>query len=189
MYMPDHESLQTALVASASGDKAAFRTVFDLTNGAFHQILFKMLQDHEAARDVLQKSYLYIWQNAADFDPERGSAIAWMMVVIRSRAIDHLRKVQAERPADKLVETLVDPSIQPDAQTGQAMLKAILSNGLSMIPAKLREAVILHFIEDLSSTEIGLRLNISRHTAKSRVRRGVDALRRHIPFERLHDAI
>ncbi|MEL6955157.1 MAG: sigma-70 family RNA polymerase sigma factor [Pseudomonadota bacterium] len=184
-----NEELTALVQACAMGDRAAFRSVFDATQSAVYSVIFKKVRDGEAARSIMQKGYLYIWRNASKFDPERGSAIAWIMVIMRSRALDHLRRAARDVPSETVPETLIDPQPGPEVAVTQAKLNLVLRTALSQLPEKLRQAVELHFLHDMTSTEIGARLKISRHTAKSRIRRGVDALRHHVPIKAMQDWI
>lgn len=92
----DYESLNDrlceALGKCADGDKTAFRTVYELTAPKLLSLLTHQLKDAEAARDVLQKAYVSIWTNAGKFDPAKGKAVTWMLVIMRNRGLDHLRK-------------------------------------------------------------------------------------------------
>ena len=189
MISHQSDSLDEALCKCAKGDRDAFKVVFDETQAAMFATVFKKVGERDAAKSVLQQGYVYIWQNASKFDPERGSAIAWMLVIMRSRAIDHLRKARCEKPFEEISDRISDNGISPENKAAQSKLKDVIGAALNRLPHKLRQAVEMHYFEDLTSTEIGARLKISRNTAKSRIRRGVEILRHHIPINRLDEAL
>ena len=68
------------------GDHQAFSQLYDQTSSLLFGLVKKILGEEEEAMEVLQEIYTEVWQRAAQFDPDRGSPLAWLMVLARSRS-------------------------------------------------------------------------------------------------------
>lgn len=191
--MQDHhdDELEACLLKAAEGDREAFETVFRLTQGRYLAMMRQLVGDPETARDIVQQGYVQIWTKASQFDPARGNAFVWMLVIMRRKAIDHLRSARhvREHASDTIDTEIEDVSACADESAAAMLQRRLLGPALMRLPEKLREAVLLHVLQDLSCSEIGERLSIPRNTAKSRVRRGLQALRGTLPFSSLDQAL
>jgi RNA polymerase sigma-70 factor (ECF subfamily) len=78
----------------AAGDAAAFAALYRATSGRLNGVVARILPARDAAAEALQDAYVRIWTRAADFDPARGSALAWMAAIARNRALDEVRRVR-----------------------------------------------------------------------------------------------
>lgn len=98
--LTDGEAHLEKLVCSvATGDAQAFRDLYELSHGVLYRWAFKVCRRRETAEDILQEAFMKIWVLAPAFAPERGSAMAWMIVITRSRAIE--RACVAKSPTEK----------------------------------------------------------------------------------------
>src|SRR4029077_5114097 len=79
------------LARVARGDVAALRALYDQHASRAITIAFRILRNREEAEDIVQETFLEVWRRAAQFDPGRGGAVAWVVTIARSRAIDRLR--------------------------------------------------------------------------------------------------
>ena len=78
----------------AAGDQTAFSQMYDQSSSILFSLTLRMLGDKDEAAELLQEVYLEIWGRANQFDEGRGSPLAWMVTLTRSRAIDRLRSRQ-----------------------------------------------------------------------------------------------
>src|SRR4051812_18426866 len=83
--------LAAALVRVGTGDREALRTVYDDSAAKLFGVLVRIMKDASEAEDVLQDVYVTVWRKAALFDPQRASAMTWLIAVARNRAIDRIR--------------------------------------------------------------------------------------------------
>ena len=74
-----------------SEDQSSFAYLYDNYSGALKGIIFKMLDDHELAKDVLQEAFIKIWNNITTYDNTKGTLFNWMLNIIRNQAIDTIR--------------------------------------------------------------------------------------------------
>ncbi len=167
--------------AVADGDGDALAVVYDRHAAAVFSLCLRILRSAEEAEEVLEDVFWQLWQRADRFQPSRGSALAYLLTLARSRAIDRLRtrdrrhRLREERPG-----SLVDgPPAPPNpfhealARERQTRLRAALAG----LPEPQREAVELSFLEGLSHPEISTRLGTPIGTIKTRIRSGLLRLR------------
>src|SRR5579863_6784453 len=88
--------LSELLARTARRDREAFRALYRATSAKLMGVIARILNHGDMAREVLQEAYVRIWEKAGDFDPAKGSALAWMATIARNRALDEVRRV---RPA------------------------------------------------------------------------------------------
>ena len=73
-------------------DATAFEAFFDRHGGAAYSLAHRIVGDRDAAEDVAQEAFLSIWRSRAGYDRARGSVRAWVLGIVRNRAIDALRR-------------------------------------------------------------------------------------------------
>lgn len=95
----DDERLAGLVAAAATRDQAAFASFYDLTFKQAFAVARRIVLTVEAAEDVLEEAYFQVWRDAARFDATRGRALTWLLTIVRSRALDFLRR---REPADSL---------------------------------------------------------------------------------------
>src|SRR5216684_7766934 len=92
----------TLIPAVARGDLVAFEGLYDRYSSVLYALLLRILGNPEDAQEVLQEAFVKAWSNAKMFDPLRGSEVAWLISIARSRGIDRLRarRIRADREND-----------------------------------------------------------------------------------------
>jgi RNA polymerase sigma-70 factor (ECF subfamily) len=165
------------VAAMANGDRVAFASLYDRYASLLLAVATRILGERREAEDLLHDVFLEVWRQAADFDEARGSVRAWLLVRLRSRAIDRKKSVAATRvvPVDpeRLHETrdlaAEDPALGPD--------RAAVRVALASLPEEQRTVLELGYFEGLSSSEIALRIDAPVGTVKSRVAAALGKLR------------
>lgn len=163
------------------GDQDAFRDLYDHSVPIAHAVAVRTTRSPEHAAEVVQEVYLHVWQHAADFVPERGSVLGWMLMLVHRRAVDRVRSVTSsnlrdQRDADRAAATVPDV-----AELGLARLDALaLRRAVGRLSSKQRDAVTLTYLQGLTVREAAVRLGIPGGTVKTRVRDGITALRGHL---------
>jgi len=165
------------LAAIAGGDREALKSLSGAQSARLFGIAMAILRDRPAASDVLQETFLRVWQRAGQFDPGDGDAEAWLASIARHAALDIARSRGREAPTDD--PGLGDAAIDPDAldALGAAEAGARLRDALQRLEPKLRQTIVLGFVHGLSHPEIAARLNEPLGTVKSWIRRGLIGLR------------
>lgn len=181
--MNDSVSAPSLLPAVAGGDVTAFEALYDRYSSTLYALLLRILSNPEDAQEVLQESFVKVWTNAKMFDPVRGSEVAWLISIARSRGIDKLRsrKIRLDRENDAGREISIQSSFV-DKSTGadQAILsqeRTAVRSALSELPDAQRIALELAYFEGMSQTEIAAKLGEPLGTIKTRMQLGMKKLR------------
>jgi RNA polymerase sigma-70 factor (ECF subfamily) len=192
------EELVACLV---EGDEAALGELYDRHADSLFRTALLRLGDRGLAEEVLQDTYLALWNRAELFDGSQGSVIGWLSTIARNRAIDRLRS-SARRPAPVALSGLVgtsDPGAADDARDALlaaatpvagvttapdperevdiAELRREVDQALAEIPDQERTVLTLAYYEQLSQSEIAARLAWPLGTVKTRTRRALARLR------------
>jgi len=164
------------------GDRRSFETLYERFSGVLFSIAYRVLNNQEAAEDVLQDVFIQIWEKAALYDRTRGKPMTWAITLTRNKAIDRLRSAQRRsRLQDELqhesetVDQFDDKSsfdAVSSAETGEMVRAAI-----QKLSKDQREAIGLAFFSSLTQTEISERLGEPLGTVKARIRRGMMKLK------------
>ena len=168
----------------AGGDaEAALRELYDLTSGKLYGVALRVAGNREWAEDVLQEAFINIWRIAGDYRHALSPPMAWMGVIVRSRALDFLRRRASERADSALeLDDALNDSLAGDApnpmDTQQASEQAwALHECLRKLEARQREVVSLAYLRDLSHGELSQQLKLPLGTVKTWIRRGLEQLR------------
>jgi RNA polymerase sigma-70 factor (ECF subfamily) len=170
------EADDAALVAAiARGDKSALGALYDRHCRLLLALGLRVLGDRTAAEDVLHDVFLEAWHQARTFDPGRGSARAWLVTRMRSRALDRRstvsRQARLADSAGKEQATVLTKS----SPTGIDLER--VRRGVQGLPAELGAVVELAYFDGLSSSEIAKQLGIPVGTVKSRMARAMASLK------------
>lgn len=165
------------VAAMAGGDRAALGRLYDRHAGTMLAIGVRMMGSRESAEDLLHDVLLEAWKRAADFDAGRGSVRGWLMLRMRSRALDRLRSRKRARTVsseDQKVEEKAapvgeDPALSPD--------RAQVVRQLGALPENQRAVLELAYFGGLSSSQIAERLGVPAGTVKSRTAAALRKLR------------
>lgn len=174
----------TLLARVAKGEQQALSQLYDLSSTLLFSIAFRILGHREEAAELLQEVYLEIWSKVVRYDVGRGTPIAWLITLTRSRAIDRLR-MRGTRTRPTGVQAVSSPTTPPltdynpppvEAQADQE-LRTHVSHILSTLPQAQQQAIELAYYEGLSHTEISVRLNQPVESVKTRLKLGMAKLR------------
>ena len=163
----------------AAGDVAALRALYDEHAPRAMAIALQVLRSSQDAEDVVQETFLELWRRAAQFDDSRGTAIAWVVTIARSRAIDRLRassvagRVLGTVAAEDLVRTTF-PS--PADRIEERRDGARVATALAALPALQRETIELAYFQGLSQSEIAVKTGSPLGTVKMRVKLAMQKL-------------
>ncbi|WP_041675077.1 RNA polymerase sigma factor [Ramlibacter tataouinensis] len=179
----DRIAARAAAAGRAADSEAALRALYDSTSSKLYGVALRVVGNREWAEDVLQETYLNIWRIAGDYRAALSPPMAWMGVIVRSRALDFLRRRASERADaaleldDVIAETVAGDSPNP-MDTSQASEQAwALHECLRKLESRQREVVSLAYLRDLSHSELAQQLKLPLGTVKTWIRRGLDQLR------------
>ena len=166
----------------AQGDRRSFEELYDRFSGVLFSTAYRVLNNQEAAEDVLQDVFVQIWEKAPLYDPARGKPMTWAVTLTRNKSIDRLRSTQrrnrlqddVQREAETF-EQFDDRSSFDAAASGET--SKLVRDAIQKLSKDQREAIELAFFSSLTQTEIAERLNEPLGTVKARIRRGMMRLK------------
>jgi len=171
------------LPAVAHGDLTAFEQLYDRHSSALYALLLRILANPDDAQEVLQETFVKAWTNAKMFDAVRGSDVAWLISIARSRGIDRLRsrRIRGDRE-DEAGRELSSSFGFVEKRTGaddaiQSEERRAVRSALAELPEAQRTALSLAYFEGLSQSEISEKLGEPLGTIKTRMQLGMKKLR------------
>jgi RNA polymerase sigma-70 factor (ECF subfamily) len=169
------------------GDRAALGVLYDRHAGALLATAVRMLRSEREANDLLHDVFLEAWEHAADYDGARGSVRTWLLVRLRSRALDRLGRVDAVRT--RPLEDERDEASRLESVAVESVDCLAVRQALSRLGEDVRGVLELTYFDGFSAREIGAQLGVPTGTVKSRLARGLAALEELLsPEGRLADA-
>lgn len=171
------------LPAVAHGDLAAFEQLYDRHSSTLYALLLRILANPDDAQEVLQETFVKAWTNAKMFDSVRGSDVAWLISIARSRGIDRLRsrRIRGDRE-DEAGRELSGSFGFIEKRTGaddaiQSQERSAVRDALAQLPEPQRVALALAYFEGMSQSEIAEKLGEPLGTIKTRMQLGMKKLR------------
>ena len=185
--------------AVAAGSQAALGDLYDRYVDAVYAAANRLTADRQVAEEVVQETFLALWNRAELFDPTVGSLAAWLHTIARNRTVDRLRAA-GRRPnliplssaagddehdsvaLDRLVGTgtvIGGAAVGrgPEGELAATELRDVLRTALAGLPDPERTAIVLAYREELTQSEIADRLGWPLGTVKTRTRRALLRLR------------
>lgn len=167
------------LASCARGDRLAFQSIYRMFSATAYGLALRVLRDDELAQDALQEAFTQVWTESARFDGERASAKAWIMTIVHRRAVDRVRREEADRRRGQAwgvsqMETPHD-SVAEIVELN-AEHRRVRSAMAALTPLQ-RQALDLAYTRGLTQTQIAEQLNIPLGTAKTRLRDALQRLR------------
>jgi RNA polymerase sigma-70 factor (ECF subfamily) len=164
---------------SARGDENAFAAIYDATAARVHGLVLRVIRDPAQAEEVTQETFLEAWRIASRFDPDRGSALSWLLTLAHRRAVDRVRSAEAASRRDG---TYHDQNITvAHDSTAEAATTAIeaqrVRSAMKTLTDVQREAIELAYFGGYTHTEVATMLDLPVGTAKTRIRDGLIRLR------------
>ncbi len=183
----------------AAGSEDALGTIYDRYVDAVYAAASRLTADRQVAEEVVQETFLALWNRAELFNPAMGSLAAWLHTIARNRTVDRLRAAgrrpnlvplsaasgedeQDSAALDRLVATgtvLGGTGLGPgpEGELVATELRLVLREALDELPDVERTAIVLAYREELSQSEIAERLGWPLGTVKTRTRRALLRLR------------
>jgi len=175
--MLDQTDSDALMSRIAQGDRDALAALFRAESARLIGIALRILRRRDLAEESVQETFVAAWQRAAQFDPARGNARAWLTVITRNRALNMLR--DASRLEFHDGETLADMG----DRTGDALAafnalsdRDALRNCLGQLDEPKRRAILLCYVTGLNHGEAAATMKAPLGTVKAWIRRGVLSL-------------
>ncbi|MFN7114832.1 MAG: sigma-70 family RNA polymerase sigma factor [Alphaproteobacteria bacterium] len=191
--IPTHDSARAAASAPTSAqtaphedllvqvgtrqDRGAFRALFEHYAPRLKSYLIKNGASESAAEEIVQNTFVTVWEKAAQYDPRKSAASTWIFTIARNRRIDTLRRekyieIDSDNPALHLAASDAPDDSYTDAATVEKLHAAI-----ETLPADQAALLRMAFFEDKTHQAIADETRIPLGTVKSRLRLALEKLR------------
>jgi RNA polymerase sigma-70 factor (ECF subfamily) len=199
----DDADLMRAVVV---GSQPALAELYDRHADGVYAAASRLTADRGLAEEVVQETFLALWNRAETYDPALGSLAAWLHTIARNRTVDRLRAAGrrpnlvplssaassgrggagAEEPDAEALERVLAagsvvaggmPGRSPEMEVARGELRVAIQRALADMPEAERTVIVLAYAEDLSQSEIAERLGWPLGTVKTRTRRALSNLR------------
>lgn len=160
-------------------DPQALAELYDRYGRMVFGLILRIVQDRGAAEDLVQETFLRVWNRASGFDSEQGAVGPWLLAVARNRAIDYLR-YRGRRPEASLeFSETENPALFADLQADPLQFDLVrrVKTALEKLTQPQREAIELAYFEGMSQTEVAERMRQPLGTVKSWMRRAIQQMR------------
>ncbi len=207
---PSGDSEEAALVrAVAHGSEAALGVLYDRHVDSVHAVALRLTGDRQLAEEVVQETFLALWNRAELFDPAVASLATWLRAIARNRTVDRIRAAARRPPLVSLgvsgdadapepdIDRLGDgaaviggavPDPGPEAVAEAGDVRAAVQAALASMPEVERAVILLAYREGLTQSEIAERLEWPLGTVKTRTRRALAHLRAALEHEGTREA-
>ena len=184
--------------ALAAGSEDALAALYDRHVNGIHAVALRLTNDRQLAEEVVQETFLALWNRAELYDPAVASLATWLRTIARNRTVDRLRAAGRRPPLvplpglgdegesdagferlrpDAVVLGGAVPDAGPEAAAEAAEVRAAVAAALATMPELERTVIILAYREGLTQSEIAERLDWPLGTVKTRTRRALAHLR------------
>lgn len=161
-------------------DPKALSEIYDLFARKTFFLIYRIIGEQGATEDLVQETFIKIWNGAHLIDTSQGSLLTWVMAIARNQAIDYRRSAHGRRRHQlQPLEGNVSTSLQgePEGQLIRSDRGRRLQDSFAQLTPQQREMIELAFYQGLTHTEMAARLNKPLGTIKTWVRQAVIALR------------
>jgi RNA polymerase sigma-70 factor (ECF subfamily) len=163
------------------GDREAFRVLFEKYQPILFRSVVYTLQDAELAHDIVQETFLRVWNHRASLEPHL-PLLGYLYRISRNLVLDLAKhKVVQRRLETDIPFGLQSSGDDPTEFLHLSMLEERVAQVVrTKLPPKCREVFLLSRVEEMSNAEISRQLGISMKTVENQITRGLRILRRHL---------
>ena len=161
-----------------SGDKSSFSYLYDNYSGALYSIIFKMVSNQELAEDILQETFVKIWNNFSAYDSSRGRLFTWMLNIARNLTIDTIRSKSYKKQSKIQRSEIAVNNTANNVNENDKFDALGIRNQLQSLKGDQRQIIDLCYFEGLTQDEVSKKLGIPLGTVKTRMRTAISVLRK-----------
>lgn len=172
------QELVWLMAAVAKGDRVAFERLYGATRAKLYGVVLRILRRSDLADEVIQETYLKIWNSAGQFDPALSSPITWMVAIARNRAIDIVRK-KPDISIEESPEVLDVAAENADPLAGREMTEELrrLLGCIGRLAEERRKLVLLAYYNGWSREQLAAKFDTPVNTIKTWLRRSIMEIR------------
>ena len=172
-------SEQELLLSLRNGDQSALSYLYDYYGGALNNVILNMIKDEGLCEDILQETFLKIWNNIKLYDENKGRLFTWMRTIACNLAMDKLRSKDYKKR--KLIsgdETMASLKDDEHTNVDSFIAKSDMQNRMSKLESKQRLIINLSYFEGYTQEQIAAALSMPLGTVKTKIRTAIISLRK-----------
>jgi len=188
------------VAAIAQGDSQALALLYERHARGVYSLALRLLSDGPAAEEVVQETFIKLWRQPSAYQPTRGRLLPWLLGVAHHHAVDLLRRRQLEQRhripsaphanGDCLVDLLDNLGLasaddDPQLRAGAYEQQMAVGRALADLPREQRLPLELAYFRGMTQLEIATLLELPLGTVKTRMRLGLQQLRKAPELSRL----
>ena len=161
-------------------DPKAMAQLYDRFGRVVYSIIFAVVRDTGIAEDLVQETFLRVWNRMGGFDAERGALGSWLVTVARNRAIDHIRSVSSRNTRNTFeLEEREHPSLFADAEQESVSADEArrVHAALNSLTVNQKRVIQMAYFEGMSQTEMAERMGEPLGTVKTWARSALKRLK------------
>jgi RNA polymerase sigma-70 factor (ECF subfamily) len=163
----------------ADADQMALHALYERAHHLVFTLAMRLTGSRESAEEVTLDVFYDVWRRAGRYDPANGTVLGWVMNQARSRAIDRLRFEQRKKRVDPGTGELPQEQGRDSLEAVQAKQQCeAVRAALTVLSAEERSAIEAAYFSGLTYAEVAARLDAPLGTVKTRIRSGLQKLRR-----------
>jgi len=156
-----------------AGDEQAFRELFGRYASVAHALAFRLVRQAQVAEEIVQEAFLAVWRNPDRYDAARGSVRSWLMGTVHHRAVDAVRREQAQRRRTEQAAGLGPGIVEDPVDDVLAAIdlpreRRLVRTALGELPEEQSEVIQRMYFDGLSQSQIAERTGLPLGTVKSR---------------------
>jgi len=161
-------------------DSRALAQLYDRYGRIVYALILRIVRNQAAAEDLVQETFLRVWNRAQSFDAQKGAVGPWLMTVARNRAIDYLRSQEGRDRKLAVFEENEDPRLYSGMESDIVLADEArrVKAAMAKLPDNQRQVIELAYFDGLSQTEMAARLGQPLGTVKTWVRSALAGLRK-----------
>jgi RNA polymerase sigma-70 factor (ECF subfamily) len=171
-----HQDWIAQIELIAAGDQAALAQFYELTNRMAFGLILRILGDRSTAEEVLLDVYTQVWRQAGNYRRERGTPLAWLTTIARTRALDRLRSGRQEMQRKESLDAIEDVrsfAADPEESAASHEHQRLVRQALAVLTFEQRQVLELAYFSGMSHSEMAAYLRQPLGTVKTRTRLGL----------------
>ncbi|HZB78944.1 MAG TPA: sigma-70 family RNA polymerase sigma factor [Actinomycetota bacterium] len=170
------------LMRVGAGDDRAFRELFARYASVAHALAFRLVRQAQVAEEIVQEAFLAVWRSPERYDRSRGSVRTWLMGTVHHRAVDAVRREQAQRRRAGQAAAMghgvaEDPTDEVLSAIDLPRERRLVRRALAELPDEQRDVIRQMYFDGMSQSQIAERTGLPLGTVKSRTLLGMRRLR------------
>ena len=170
-----NEKLAALLAQAGLGNRAAFADLYEATKSKLFAVSLRIVRERHIAEEVLQDSFVNIWNNATKYAVAQSAPMTWMTAIVRNRSLDIVRRphVEVQDEDDFFATNMEDQRPGPDDQLASRRDQVKIERCMKVLDGEQQQTISLAFFQGLSHSEVASHLGKPLGTVKTHIRRGL----------------